>query len=34
LLEQHGRLSPSARAALRQRARIELLEPAYRELFG
>jgi hypothetical protein len=32
-LEQHGRLSASTRAALRQRARLELLGPAYRELF-
>ncbi len=33
-LSQHGRLSPSARASVRQRALSELLQPAYRELFS
>jgi hypothetical protein len=34
LLERHGRLSASSRAALRQRARSDLLEPVYRDLFS
>jgi hypothetical protein len=33
-LEPHGRLAPSSRAAGRQSAIEELLEPAYRDLFG
>jgi hypothetical protein len=33
-LESHGRLHPSTRAALRQQVLAELIEPAYRELFG
>lgn len=33
-LEAHGRLCPSRRAAARQQAIVELLEPAQRALFG